>query len=37
MADAGLIDPNAPPCPHCRAGKGEACAPDCPGKLEAIS
>jgi hypothetical protein len=31
------IDPSAPPCPHCDAEQGEACAASCPGKIEALS
>lgn len=31
------IEPAAPPCPHCDAGRGERCWPTCPGKLEATS
>lgn len=31
------IDPSAPPCGFCGAGKGQACVAGCPGKLEAVS
>jgi hypothetical protein len=36
-APVAAIDPSAPPCRFCGAGKGQACAADCPGKLEAVS
>lgn len=31
------IDPSAPPCLHCGAAQGQACAAGCPGILEATS
>ena len=31
------IEASAPPCLHCGAGQGQACAPGCPGLTEAIS